>query len=203
MAVQKPSPLIRSFGIDPSTTRMNGPSSPRSAWWKAAMKASPTSVASTLLCRCTLGRPGTRPSSTSSMLGSVAAVTDTVSPSQLSPSEVHRMCTSSSAVDVVMAQPPDRPLQVMLHHLSVAHIPLRTRPQTPSPNMTQGEHSVAHRVITCACMTRRGRADTRSDRSSPDRGGSSCATGSSPESPGLSSACAACTSGRRTTLSVT
>jgi hypothetical protein len=54
--------------------------------------SSPPSVGdSTLLCRCTFGRPGIDPSSTSSMLGWDAAVIETVSPSQLIPSEIQRM----------------------------------------------------------------------------------------------------------------
>jgi hypothetical protein len=101
--VQKPSPLIRSFGIDPSTTSTNGPSRPSAASWKAAMKSLPVSAASTLLCRWTLGSPGTRPSSTSSMLGRPAAVTETVSPSQLIPSEVQRMWTSSTAASFTVS----------------------------------------------------------------------------------------------------
>ena len=40
--------------------------------------------------------PGMAPSSTSSMLGCPAAVIETESPSQLSPSEIQRMWTSST-----------------------------------------------------------------------------------------------------------
>src|SRR3954469_18291261 len=87
-----------SLGIEPSTTNTYGASSlPSAASRNGFMNSSPPSVGeSTLLCRCTFGRPGTAPSSTSSMLGSDAAVTETVSPSQLSPSDVHRMWTSST-----------------------------------------------------------------------------------------------------------
>src|SRR4051794_12285872 len=87
-----------SLGIDPSTTNTYGASSlPSAASRNGFMNSSPPSVGeSTLLCRCTFGRPGTAPSRTSSMLGSDAAVTETVSPSQLSPSDVHRMWTSST-----------------------------------------------------------------------------------------------------------
>src|SRR5215475_10688711 len=86
-----------SFGIEPSTTNTKGaPSSPRFAFQKAAMKSSPVSLASTLLCRWTVGRPGIAPSTTSSMLGCIAAVIETLSPSQLMPSDVHRMWTSST-----------------------------------------------------------------------------------------------------------
>ena len=43
MPVQWPSPLISSFGIDPSSTSTNGSSSPRSAWYQASMNSSPFS----------------------------------------------------------------------------------------------------------------------------------------------------------------
>src|SRR5919202_1597581 len=87
-----------SLGIDPSTTKMNGaPSVPSAAWWNGRMNSSPPSVGeSTLLCRCTFGMPGIAPITTSSMLGSDAFVTEMVSPSQLIPSEVQRMWTSST-----------------------------------------------------------------------------------------------------------
>src|SRR3954467_9510616 len=95
--VQYPSPLMFSFGIDPSITRTNGASSPRAAARNGARYSSPPSVGeSTLLCRWTVGSPGTRPITTSSIDGWDAAVTDTVSPSQLNPSEIQRMCTSST-----------------------------------------------------------------------------------------------------------
>src|SRR3982751_2812154 len=87
-----------SFGIEPSITSTNGASSvPSTAWRYGLRNSSPPSVGSTtLLCRCTFGRPGTAPSTTSSMLGRPAAVTEIVSPSQLMPSEIHRMWTSST-----------------------------------------------------------------------------------------------------------
>src|SRR3954454_5617881 len=88
-----------SFGIEPSTTSTNGASSsPRAAWRNGARNSSPPSVGeSTLLWRCTFGMPGIAPRSTSSMPGWPAAVTETESPSQLIPSEIHRMWTSSTA----------------------------------------------------------------------------------------------------------
>src|SRR6185312_1985467 len=88
-----------SFGIEPSTTSTYGaPSVPSAAARNGAMNSSPPSVGeSTLLCRITLGRPGIAPSSTSSSAGCEAAVTATESPSQLIPSDVHRMWTSSTA----------------------------------------------------------------------------------------------------------
>src|SRR5919112_1312919 len=87
-----------SFGIDPSITSTNGASSSsRAAWRKGSRNSSPPSVGdSTLLCRCTFGIPGIAPSSTSSMPGWPAAVIDTESPSQLIPSEIQRMWTSST-----------------------------------------------------------------------------------------------------------
>src|SRR6476659_5052090 len=87
-----------SFGIEPSTTSTKGASSSsRAAWRKGSRNSSPPSVGdSTLLCRLTLGMPGIAPSSTSSMLGCPAAVIETESPSQLIPSEIHRMWTSST-----------------------------------------------------------------------------------------------------------
>src|ERR1700730_4909623 len=66
------------------------------------MNSSPFSYASTGLCRCTLGKPGIAPSSTSSRLGCSAAVTDTLSPSQLRPAVIQRTCTSDTAGAFVM-----------------------------------------------------------------------------------------------------
>src|SRR4051812_40229709 len=88
-----------SFGIEPSMTSTNGASSsPRAAWRNGARNSSPPSVGdSTLLWRWTFGMPGIAPSNTSSIPGWPAAVTETESPSQLMPSEIHRMWTSSTA----------------------------------------------------------------------------------------------------------
>src|SRR4051795_1736271 len=87
-----------SLGIDPSMTSTYGASSSSlSAWRNGLRNSSPPSVGDrTLLCRLTLGSPGMAPSSTSSMPGWPAAVTDTESPSQLIPSEIQRMSTSST-----------------------------------------------------------------------------------------------------------
>ena len=87
-----------SFGIEPSITSTNGASSSSSSAWRNGLRnSSPPSVGeSTLLCRWTFGRPGIAPSSTSSMPGWPAAVIETVSPSQLIPSEIQRMWTSST-----------------------------------------------------------------------------------------------------------
>src|SRR3954452_23027866 len=89
-----------SFGIEPSITSTNGASSVPSTASRYGFRNSspPSEGSSTLLCRCTFGSPGIAPSRTSSMLGNDAAVTDTVSPSQLIPSEIHRMWTSSTPV---------------------------------------------------------------------------------------------------------
>src|SRR3954454_6402767 len=87
-----------SLGIEPSITSTNGASSSsRTAWRKGSRNSSPPSVGdSTLLWRWTFGIPGIAPSSTSSIPGWPAAVTETESPSQLIPSEIHRMWTSST-----------------------------------------------------------------------------------------------------------
>src|SRR5215213_9278948 len=88
-----------SFGIEPSMTSTNGASSSsRAAWRNGARNSSPPSVGDrTLLWRWTFGIPGIAPRSTSSMPGWPAAVIETESPSQLIPSEIHRMWTSSTA----------------------------------------------------------------------------------------------------------
>src|SRR5215213_1885196 len=87
-----------SFGIEPSITSTNGASSSSTSASRNGLRnSSPPSVGeSTLLCRWTFGRPGIAPSSTSSMPGWPAAVIEMVSPSQLIPSEIHRMWTSST-----------------------------------------------------------------------------------------------------------
>src|SRR5256885_7708617 len=79
-------------------TSTNGlSSSPRAAARKGARNSSPPSVGDrTLLWRFTFGSPGIAPSRTSSMPGCPAAVMETESPSQLIPSEIQRMCTSST-----------------------------------------------------------------------------------------------------------
>src|SRR3954451_7708203 len=117
--VQEPSPLMFSFGIEPSMTSTNGASSsPRAAWRNGARNSSPPSVGDrTLLWRCTFGMPGIAPSRTSSMPGWPAAVIETESPSQLIPSEIHRMWTSSTAGafgSVAMTRPSIRDQHVVL-----------------------------------------------------------------------------------------
>src|SRR5215217_1347822 len=96
-------------------TSTNGlSSSPRAARRKGFRNSSPPSVGErTLLCRFTFGSPGIAPSTTSSRPGCPAAVTETESPSQLMPSEIQRMCTSSTpaacgSVAVVIALPSRR-----------------------------------------------------------------------------------------------
>src|SRR6185503_16022731 len=87
-----------SLGIEPSITSTNGSvASPRAAARNGVRNSSPPSVGeSTLLCRLTFGSPGIAPRRTSSMLGWPAAVIETESPSQLIPSEIQRMSTSST-----------------------------------------------------------------------------------------------------------
>src|SRR4051794_31307944 len=110
-----------SFGIDPSITSTYGASSwPRAAARNGFRNSSPPSDgSSTLLCRCTFGRPGISPSTTSSIEGSVPAVIDTVSPSQLMPSEIHRMWTSSTPVAVLVptSLPPPGNHRFVVHDL--------------------------------------------------------------------------------------
>src|SRR5580693_2394634 len=120
---QYPSDLIASLGIEPSTTRTNGSSSPRSAFHHHSMKLSapcsgPHSKSISGQCTATLGSPGSAPRAISSMLGWVAAVSATESPSQPSPPFIQRMCTTGSVADpadvslvsaaVAIAQPPPR-----------------------------------------------------------------------------------------------
>src|SRR4051812_4874330 len=90
-----------SLGIEPSMTSTYAASnSPRAAARNGFRNSSPPSDgSSTLLCRCTFGSPGMSPSTTSSIAGRVPAVIETVSPSQLIPSEIQRMCTSSTPGD--------------------------------------------------------------------------------------------------------
>src|SRR4051812_46643533 len=79
------------------TSTKGSAASPRAAARNGVRNSSPPSVGlSTLLWRLTFGRPGMAPRSTSSMPGWPAAVTDTESPSQLIPSEIQRMSTSST-----------------------------------------------------------------------------------------------------------
>src|SRR4051794_16658652 len=108
-----------SFGIEPSMTSTNGASSsPRAAWRNGARNSSPPSVGDrTLLWRWTFGMPGIAPRRTSSMPGWPAAVIETESPSQLIPSEIHRMWTSSTAGafgSVAMTRPSTRDQHVVL-----------------------------------------------------------------------------------------
>src|SRR5580704_15501636 len=91
--------------MEPSTTSTNGSSLPSSAWYQYFRKSSPTSYASTGLCRCTRGSPGIAPNKTSSMLGWVAAVTETESPSQPRPAVIHRMCTSETGEGFCVTRP--------------------------------------------------------------------------------------------------
>src|ERR1700728_3985975 len=91
--------------MDPSTTNTNGSSFPSSAWYQYFMKSSPTSYARTGLCRCTLGSPGIAPNRTSSMLGWVAAVTETESPSQPRPAVIQIMFTSATGDGFCVTRP--------------------------------------------------------------------------------------------------
>src|SRR4051795_9821173 len=129
-----------SFGIEPSMTSTNGASSsPRAAWRNGLRNSSPPSVGdSTLLCRWTFGSPGMAPSRTSSMPGWPAAVMETVSPSQLIPSEIQRMCTSSTPLptcSTAMDQPSCRRHSVIqlqrVHEQLLPAEQLEVQPVTP------------------------------------------------------------------------
>jgi len=106
--LQYPSDLLVSSGTEPSTTRMNGSSSPRSARWNQSMKLSaplsgPDSKSKNGQCMATVGSPGSAPITMSSMLGWVAAVSATDSPSQLRPPFIQRRwrtCSSSPVEDM-------------------------------------------------------------------------------------------------------
>src|SRR6478672_3647036 len=106
---QYPSGLIFSFGMEPSTTSTNGSSSPRSALKNHSMKSlllptGPLSKSINGQCTATFGSPGNAPSAISSMLGWVAAVRATESPSQLNPALIHRMWTTGSSVGADIAR---------------------------------------------------------------------------------------------------
>src|SRR3954447_9933368 len=104
-----------SFGIEPSITSTKGrSSSSRAAWRNGSRNSSPPRAGeSTLLCRWTFGSPGIAPSRTASIPGWPAAVIDTESPSQLIPSEIHRMCSSCT--------PPAGASSTAMRHPSVRH----------------------------------------------------------------------------------
>src|SRR5271163_1990223 len=110
---QYPSFLIASLGIEPSTTSTNGSSSPRSALKNHSRKSSappvgPHSKSISGQCTAILGRPGSAPSAISSILGWVAAVSATESPSQLRPALIHRtwikVSSALTAASVGIAQ---------------------------------------------------------------------------------------------------
>src|SRR3954464_231398 len=99
---QYPSALIFSLGIDPSTTRTNGSSSPRSALKNHSRKSSapplgPHSKSISGQWTATFGSPGRAPSAISSTLGWVAAVRATESPSQLRPALIHSTWIKASS----------------------------------------------------------------------------------------------------------
>src|ERR1700688_4881353 len=89
------------------------------------MKSSPTSTASTGLCKCTLGKPGMAPNNTSSMLGCVAAVIETESPSQPRPAVIQRMCTSLTAEAFCV----DRPYGTVAVPILLAPFPSKFDPK--------------------------------------------------------------------------
>src|SRR6476619_7245284 len=93
---------MASLGIDPSTTNTKGSSSPRSALKNQDKKSSappvgPHSKSINGQWTAILGRPGSAPSAISSMLGWVAAVNATESPSQLKPALIHKTWINASS----------------------------------------------------------------------------------------------------------
>src|SRR3954452_22807235 len=79
--------------------------------------------------------PGIAPSSTSSMPGCPAAVMETESPSQLIPSEIHRMWTSSTPAASAVATSASSPGQQLfflelecVHEQLVAAVDLHVQP---------------------------------------------------------------------------
>src|ERR1700754_3465557 len=93
--------------MDPSTTRTNGSSSPRSALCHHSMKLSapcsgPHSKSISGQCTATFGRPGSAPTTISSMDGCVAAVSATESPSQPRPPFIHKIWITGSVSAVVI-----------------------------------------------------------------------------------------------------
>ena len=125
--------------MDPSTTRTNGSSSPRSALCHHSMKVSapcsgPHSKSISGQCTATLGSPGRAPSTISSMLGWVAAVSATESPSQPSPPFIQRMCTTGSSSACVMER-----------HPSVGSPRRRRNATRPGPDGTWGRMRVRSR----------------------------------------------------------
>src|SRR6476659_10052118 len=138
-----------SFGIEPSTTSTKGASSSsRAAWRKGSRNSSPPSVGdSTLLCRLTLGMPGSAPSSTSAMLGCPAAVIETESPSQLIPSEIHRMWTSSTPGafgSVAISHSPRRKHRLELEGRALGHRALRHQLERERQRVRDHLAQVAH-----------------------------------------------------------
>ena len=98
IAAQWPSPERFSFGIEPSTTRTNGSSSPRSACHHASMNSAPFSKASTGLWTITFGIPGIDWVMMSSRLGLTAEVIATESPSHERPLVIQRTWASTASV---------------------------------------------------------------------------------------------------------
>src|SRR4051794_33646035 len=154
---QYPSSCRFSLGIDPSTTSTNGSSSPRSALRNHSRKSSappcePHSKSISGQCTATFGSPGSAPSAISSMLGWVAAVRATESPSQLSPALIQStwtvVCSAATASAVGMAHIPSGPAALESHHAVVAGlvslcgaVPLVLPPTRPGQEAATGSGS--------------------------------------------------------------
>src|ERR1700694_2862586 len=91
--------------MEPSTTSTKGSNFPSHAMYQCLRKSPPVSYAITGLCTCTLGRPGIAPRTTSSMLGCMAAVIETESPSQLRPDVIQRIWISDTGDGVCVFRP--------------------------------------------------------------------------------------------------
>src|SRR5437867_6034412 len=150
-------------------TSTNGASSsPATAWRKGLRNSSPPSVGDrTLLYRCTFGSPGMAPRRTSSIPGWPAAVTDTESPSQLMPSEIQRMCTSSTAAGVeltAMARPSVRRHSLLelerVHQQLLAAEQLEVQP----PARRAAQREPAQRGLRAAAAAAPGRRDRLDDQ---------------------------------------
>src|SRR5690349_2327392 len=151
--------------MDPSTTSTNGSSSPRSALCHHSMKLSapcsgPHSKSISGQCTAIFGSPGSAPRTISSMLGWVAAVRATESPSQLRPPFIQRMCTAPSSARVgasatlVMLNRPcvDLPpscgpgsVRVTVGHRSIA--PQSASPGTRDPRGQRARSAQPHPLL--------------------------------------------------------
>src|SRR4051794_38462787 len=149
--------------MEPSMTSTNGASSwSSSAWRNGRRNSSPPSVGeSTLLWRWTFGSPGMAPSRTSSMLGWPAAVMETESPSQLMPSEIHRMWTSSTPCATGSAAIPGSSVRRRVLELQCIHEQLLApeQLQVPAAAARAMQREAVQLALRPAATTAAGRGD--------------------------------------------